>query len=488
MTEAEELEPAWDRPAVDLGWLVERVPVGGASGALGPGKGLLGPPSAVLADVPLGLIHAEDIAVVVAPPAGFTPLGPGSAWFGSGRSLAVAAPRGAGPVVAAIGRYAALSAWVLARLDGAAPLADALRSKAVGPAERVDLALRLELPAAEVARLDAAGALPELGWMACRPFSPVVRVAPELRPSVEFRRGAAAGASLAARAGEELAVFAAEDPVALHLLSPYPRDIGHALVAWALENPDRLATVGLADAMAARVRSPDPDLVALVAEDLLAAEPGLLEERRANERSAGLDLDDQGRISVSLLRLEALAAPDAAIETGQGLFAVAAGPSRPALEGFVAALFERSRVRALGLVSSVEGSLPAPLAPGALVTAADGYALPGAERLLAVAREHGASVERGASLELTGSSAWVARSVGKARRAMVRGAVSPQLDLFVVVHGASKRPHVNERCSVLAAARAVLSAMARPGEKANSPGSIQVNPGTNRPFDRRFRA
>jgi hypothetical protein len=479
----ERLEAAWDRPSVDLEALSEIL----AEEATAPAA------EAVLARVPTGLVHADTITIERTRPPGFDALGAGSAWAASGRDLVVRVDHDPSEVLADLARYFALARAVAERLGRRAPLASRLRRGALEPADRPELCERLQLDGVALQRLEAKGWLSDLGWMAARGFAPRVRVASELRPSAARARGAAAGDALAARLPQEgMPLLALEDPIGLDLFSPYPRDLGHALHAWGIENAGRLRTEGLAEALRLAGRNPDEDLASLVAAELAAVEPerGLLEERRAAERGQGLRLEDAFGLTFGLAELGALAAPDPQLPSSSEVLALAAGPSRAGVAEAVGVLLDSGRIDRLGVVGGIAVGGWAPVIPEAMVTPRDGFALPGAAELRELAAARGVEARDVAVLELA-RGAWVAEAVGRARREMVRGRAPADLALYGLFHPAESvdaSPTVQGGRAALDAARVVAAALLLPRKTPADSAKVGVNTYKNRPLGRRFRA
>lgn len=464
----------WDRPRVDLEGLVE---------AWAPRASLL----EAVSPLPRGLIHADAIELVEATPAGFLPLTEGSPWSASGRLLAVEV--GVDPV-GVLQQIAAYAAWS-DRLRQLPPrLGDALRASGLGPQIRRELLERLGLSELDWLELERGGVTRDLGWMVERPFRPVLRVASELRPS--WRR--AAGHRLGERLLERLPVGAAPllastSPLALELISPYTKDLGHALHAWAIENAHRLEGAHLAEAARAAGRAPSEELAALAAAELLALEGApILEERRQAEASQGLELHDGPGLTAGWAQLERLAEPDRVLRGTAGALLVAVGPDPLALEALIQTWLDAGRVLAVGLVGQLRGEDGEPVIPDALVTDRDGYALPGAAELRSAADGLGQTVRNADLLELDeeGPAGWTARILGRMRRDLVTGRTPLDGRVWAIYH--AEGSGLAARTAALRACRNVLQALGASLTVEPSPAeSLPSVSSPNRRSARRFR-
>ncbi|MEO1230700.1 MAG: hypothetical protein AAFZ18_17525 [Myxococcota bacterium] len=464
---------AWDRPQVDLPLLVELVV--GEAGAR--------PLATLLASLPQGLVHAEAIAIVPHPPSGFRPLSAESAWWSAGRSLAVVttAPE---TVLVELAELAWWWARVRQRVRPGDPSDEA---------QRLAWSMDLELETATVAWLDAYDRWAEIAEAARFPFAPVMRVDVGLRPGARKSAGARAGERWARRSAGALPVLAAASPVALDTFSPYVRDLGHALHAWASENPDRIHDPDLMRWAAAGPGQPDPAAGAIVAA-ALGDDEDLRAERRRAERSQGLEVEDDGGLVVGTAHLEHLDAPHPRLEGGQGTLGLFIGRDGLALEGALEVVIDAglaSSLALLGRSGSDRGDL---LLPAALVGLDDGYALPSRDVLAARAEAWSIPMHRSDLLNISGTdhpSSWVARILGKIRRSMVLGNLGSE----VLVTAAFVRSDPAVPVESLRAARDVLGATAvLVGEmfgfslsERGLSGLHRVSADKNRPSKRRFR-
>lgn len=437
-------ESVWDRSRVDIDALVREAP--------GPSI------EAALSRLPRGLGWADRIDIVCERPARYQPLGPGSPWSASHRSLAVLAedPKS---VLLDLAAYARLATSLRAGPDR--DLAD--------PSVHLVLAERAGLEVRLVERLAASAWLPELvqvgsGWR------PAIAVAAGLRPSLQRAEGARAGEAWVRLASEmgttSCPTFAADDSIALECISPYSSDLEPALLEW-----------GRSQGWA----SDEPHAAAFFAAELWRQAPSLRAERRRAEATQGLRMLDFGALSVGVVDWSRRAVKRPGLE-GEGVVAVVVGASGAAREAALGVWVEAGLGGGdLGMVCTAPGlDAAAPL--GAIWTSRDGYALPAADDLSAAASYLEAALEPARQMECP-DEGWVPTTVGRVRRAMVRGRWRTDARLLVVARGRDPQLADLDRDG-WNAARTVLRALV---DFEVQPASSRDNPDRNRPSRRRFR-
>lgn len=477
------LRPVWDRAKVDLDELTNVL------GNKETDRDL----ETALSRVPRGLVHAESIALVRKSPEGFAPLAPESAWSSAGRSLAVACSRSPEPVVRDIGWFSLWQRRVQQRLRGAPSLVRSILEDRLSAEDRLELSVRLEVGPEALARLENQGWLPDLGWMAARPFGPKVSVAPELRPAVARARGAATAYALSERISPgNFPLFVSDDVLTLDLLSPYPRDLGHALYAWAIEHADRLQTRNLAEIIRSQRHRPDADLASIAASDLFSAEPnrGLLLERREAERSQGLFITDDTELAAGYAELSRLEQPDPVAGGARGFLAFFAGSNREALEGAVEAWIEDRRPTGFGFVGRHNSDGTAPIVPKAIISEHDGFQLELAHELRQAALATGVGTANPDLMDLDYHEMWIAKSLGRIRRSITAGFLTPVTTIgvaFYPINSTISPTDAASRRACLQAARIVLSKLLASGSELASGRELGDSSPLNRPLGRTFR-
>jgi hypothetical protein len=446
--------------------------------------------------LPTGLIHAESIWALESRPSDLSPLALGSAWSAMERSLVVEVPALGGDLTAILidlGRYRLAASVVRARLADHPDLIEALAGE-LTPALSTRLAMLLEAPVADIEALDrrAPHLRSDLAWMARMEFSPPVHLHDDVRPDRLAERGARIANDLLARlpAGD-FWVLLADHAAAIELISPYVRDLGHALFRWGLENSDRLRTFGLVEALEAKEEAPDVDLAALVVPDLFHATPDLLEERRTNEATQGLELEDRNGTIFGWADLGRLAAPDrAALPEGiNGTLAIVCGGAPEALIAASRTLIASGRVAGLAQVLMAEVRADIVVAQ-MLATADDGFQLAGAPLLIDKANELGIAVHPVDTLE--DPPDLLVKLLRVVRRARVRNELSDSAMIFTLMTPnlpESATPTLKGRLAALHAARLVLATMtSAPSSRDRTLVAKSATPGQKPSFQRRFRA
>lgn len=451
--------------------------------------------------LPSGLVHAESIWILAEPPGAVEPLAPGSPWYAVEQSLAVVLPpsrAGIEGILSDLARYHAFAARVARELSERHDILGALSGGELGSASAAELSVLLDAPPNLVASLDryAAGLRGDLVEMALRRFEPIVRLHAALRTRHFRLLGARIAASLLARLPRGPFRLALSDgTMILEHLSPYVRDLGHALTTWGLENVDRLGTQGLAEALRETRQRPSPDLAALVVADLFAVAPELLPERRAAEATAGLSLSDEGAVAFGFADLARLALPDEHTVTkdSTGTLALIAGAPDLALVEALGVLLDTGRVRGLSVVLSapLEGELP--VVPDAIASDRDGARLDSAGALADRAGQLGATVSRPGCVPVDDARAIprvAMELVGLTRRARVQGRLESDapLGLIFFPRGAAAEGTLGRRLAELQSGRLALYLLSSRDDTSGQPRpkrpASQNAPG----ISRRFRA
>lgn len=425
--------------------------------------------------LPTGLVRAESLWAVSEAPNGVAPLAPGSAWYAVDRTLITVVPPGRESLIRLVGDLAcyAMAAWqVHQRLDGATGLLDALAaSTPLAASAATQVALRLDASPDLVAALDvrAPGLRGDLAALGRVSFAPEVHIHASVRPAHGIRRGAEIARALITDLGPApIWLVVSDSHGVVEHLSPYVRDLGHALTTWGLENAGALSTSGLAVALGEAGASPDPDLSALVVPDLFGQHPELLEERRGNERDAGLVVEDRGGTVWGRCDLAALedADPTAVAEGAAGVLVVIAGGGHETLVEAARLLFDEGHVEAFAAVFGTAGPAAPVVVPEAVVTDEDAIRLPDARSTAATAEAIGLEILRPPALPIDGASGVppaVLQLLRLVRRAEVCGDF-PVDGPNVLVLSARPRPGVAPdlatRLGPIRAARLALAALA----------------------------
>jgi hypothetical protein len=452
--------------------------------------------------LPSGLVHAESILIFSEAPAELEPLAPDSAWYALDRSIAVVLPLGRRALhrlLRDLALYFFCARRVGERLEDRSDIIDALANEALEPSRSTELALLLDAAPSLVASLHqrAPGLLRDLATMANTAFDPDLRLHASLRPERQRALGVRVADSLLARLPHgPFRLLVADTPMVLEHLSPYVRDLGHALTTWGLENRERLKTDGLVEALEGNREQPNVDLAAIVIPDLLAMAPDLLHERRSQEEEAGLFVEDEAGMVHGWADFARLAAPDdlAVGKDASGLVAVLSGTSDEALQEATRCLLDSGRVAALSAVmaSSVEGGEP--LVPEALASDHDGIRIPLAEDVVERSVKLGLSVHRGSCLPIddaSGAPLITADLLGEVRRARVLGRFGEDAPAFVVLYprpSATRSPDLTHRLGEVEAGRIALSYLSSPDDPHAAARPKRVLSQNGPGLSRRFRA
>jgi hypothetical protein len=478
--------------AVDLRWIAELVAL--------ESPGLL--ERVALADLvdlskrlPSGLIHAESIWILEQRPAGLAPLAEGSAWSAMDRSLVVEVSS-AGDLFGLLldlGRYHLAARAVRARLGGRDALVDALASGSLDPLGLAEIAVVLEAPPDDVARMEPAIAI-DVAAMARSDFEPAIHVHDDARPDRQRERGARLAEELIARLPEgPFALLIADTTAPIELLSPYVRDLSHALSRWGIENPARIRTFGLVDALRAQKGSADPDLAALVVPDLMAVAPELLAERRSNEATQGLFLDDGRGTLVGYAELGRLDGPDRSVVAADasGTLVVAVARRSEIVEAILDRVLETRRVSGVANVGSADVRSDVVIAR-TMASDDDGFLLGGADTLIAKAAELGVAAH--VTERLARPPDALLRISRRVRLARVRGELDdpnggarPVLTVLYPRLPEGVSPTIRGRSAALVAARLVLAALLDPPPESGGDPKIPTS-ATKASVPRRFRA
>ena len=446
--------------------------------------------------LPTGLIHAESIWALESRPSDLVPLAEGSAWSAMDRSLVVEIPSLGGDLASVLidlGRYRLAAAVLRARLADRPELIEALQGE-LTPALSTQLAMLLETPVAEIEAIDrrAPHLRSDLAWMARQEFAPPVHLHDDVRPDRLAERGERIATELLARLPRgDFWLLLADHPAPIELVSPYVRDLGHALFRWGLENSDRLRTFGLLQALQDREEAPDGDLAALVVPDLFRSMPGLLEERRSNEATQGLHLEDRQGTIFGWADVGRLAAPDrrAVPEGTEGTLAILC---RGAPETMVAAsrcLVSSGRVA--GIAHLLHADVRADVVVASTIaTHDDGFQLAAAPLLIERANELDLPVHAVDTFE--DPPDLLVKLLRVVRRARVRNELADSAMIFSLMtprlpDGAT--PTLKGRLAALSAARLALATMtSTPSSRDRTLASKSSTSGQKPSFQRRFRA
>ena len=447
--------------------------------------------------LPRGLIHADAVHVLAEAPLDGAPLAPSSAWYALGREVAVVIDPSEGDeledLLHDLAAYAALSRR-LAQYGAEDPeLVEAAgRTDAADPAV-LRLLGGLGSAVNRWPTLDdqAPGLREDIQAMLHRPFEAPVHVHPHVRPRWLEDAGRAWADELWAQCPAERPwVIISDGPEPIELLSPYARDLTAALGQWAAENPSEIRQPGLLDAWQ---EAPGDELASMVVPDLLRFAPDLVTERRANERSQGLFIEDRLGAQAGYVEVGRLAAPDA--------FAVPAGARATALmvtggaRSLRVAMAERWVVQGIAGIAGVF-SAPVtgtqPIVPKVVADDADAYVLPGTPDLIAEAHGLGMDVVADDVLTITGQRhAPVVRTLGQVRRGQLCGDMDGQTPIYVAFTPRERVRTIQslaQRRAGFDAARLVLRRAWLPAlDKGNGGPKTPRNPGKDA-AQRRFRA
>lgn len=449
--------------------------------------------------LPSGLIHAEAIWALAEQPSGLVPLAAGSPWCAADRSLVVVIPagrRGLSSVFEDLARYHVAAMRVKAQLAGRPDLLDALAGDVIPVAAAAELSVLLDAPPSAIASLDrvAPGLRADLRAMAGRSFAPPIRVHRSLRPSELRQKGARIAAEILSRIPQGgFRLLISDSRTALEHLSPYVRDLGHALAAWGLENAAALRTEGLADALQTSAGDPKADLAALVARDLFAAAPDLLSERREAELSAGLHLWDEDDTAYGWAELSRLALPDdVAVHKGaSGTLAVIAGGADEILREGIRVLLEAGRVSGAAFVLGTGIDAGEAILADALVDDDDAMRVASSSDLAERAARVGLAVHRLGAIPVDlqlGAPPLLAELLGLVRRAGVNGRLPEDAPTYAVLYPRPRKvAPLGVRLAEIDAGRLALSALSA-YEDRYLPRARRL-PSQNAPsISRRFRA
>ncbi len=457
-----------------------------------PAGPLLEPLRELSRRLPAGLVYAEGLWVLADPPTGLTPLGPESPWFAHERSLAVVIPQRDEALVQLLldlAAYAETGARLRELLAEHQGLLTALAAPDWEPAAATELALLTGDAPAQLAALDqdAPGLRAEILRLAQHTFSAKIWIHADLRPRQGTLLGQEIAEALASATFGPALLVVSDTPLLVEHLSPYVRDLGHALSAWALENRDRLQTPGLAELLEGPL---DDDLAALIAAELLETAPELLEERREAEASQGLVLADRQGTTYGHADLGQLAAPDPVVaEAGGRIVWLLAGGAERTLHTAVRALLETRRVTHLLFVGEARYDGRSPLVAEALSTDEDAVRLNGTGELVERAKRLGIEIELAPDLEARiGQGVWpvAAAILGLFRRAQVKQLVPTEAVAHACFYPRPIGPLERSKIALVATRLGLAALLAGESQK-KTPTKTPGSAGTSR-FVRRFRA
>ena len=467
---------------------------------------LLGPPSPqdglqrlieLSTRLPRGLIHAEAVHVLAESPPDREPLAASSAWYALGREIAVvidpAEADSLDDLLYDVAAYAALSRRLADAAGDDPELAEAAgRTDTADPAV-LRLIGHLESAAHRWYTLDerAPGLRDDVRAMLHRPFDAPIHIHPHVRPRWLEDAGRAWADELWARCPSERPwIVISDGPEPIELMSPYARDLTAALGQWAHENPGEIRQAGLLDAWE---EAPEDELASMVVPDLLRHAPALLSERRTNERTQGMFIDDRLGAQAGYVEVGRLAAPDAhAVPAGAHATALVVAGGAVNLRVAMAEHWVARGLSGLAAVLSVDVAGSLPIIPKVVADAADAYVLPGTAELVAEAAALGIEVVADDVLAITGQRRTsTVRTLGQVRRGQLCGDIDAHTPVYVAfLPGKSvlSTPPLPQRRAAFDAARLVLRRAWLPVSD-RGPGSPKTprNPGKDA-VQRRFRA
>ena len=446
--------------------------------------------------LPTGLVHCERILLVPDPPHGLERLSPRSRWFAQGRTLIAHLDR-AGQMVERtlfdLGRYHRAARAIGERLRGRDALLEAIASDAPEPLARAVLVEGLGTSPLRIERTVNLGLVGDLREMAGRRFDPEVRIHSDLCPRKQAERGTRLARALLGRLPPgQFHLLISDSTAAIELLSPFVRDVGHALYAWSRENPDAIHLPGLADRLEQTPDEPEADLAGLVVSDLFMRAPELLDERREQEATQGLHLEDSSGVAHGFAELTRLADPDPVVfrEAREGTVALLAGGSPRTIAAAAQVLIESARVLGFALVFEAKMPADAAILPSALVGSHDAVRLPSVDHLNSLASRYELHVTRSGPVPAEvsrGASPLALGLIGLVRRAVALGSLPAALPVSVVLHSANPRS-VKSACVRFSAARLALLSLLEPSTSAGGLDAKIPKPETKSRFARRFRA
>lgn len=450
--------------------------------------------------LPSGLVHAEAIWALADRPTDLSPLAEGSAWSAMEHSLVVEVPRAGGDLAGLLldlGRYLLAARVVRARLEDRPELCQMLLAGSPSPQLSAELAVILEASVADVEAIPGRrpALLADLAWMATRGFEPTVHLHDDVRVDRQRAVGARIAETLIANLPQgEVFLLLSDQTHCVELVSPYVRDLGHALYRWGIENQSRLSTFGLAEALAQGEGAPEPDLATLVVRDLFSAAPDLVDERRSNESAQGLHLEEERSTLYGLAALSRLAAPDrraVPLEAG-GTLAIVCSSSPEVLTGALDPFLETRRVSGIANVFS-SGVQRDVVVPKNIATEDDGFRLAGASTLYDRAMELGVDVHAAERIDdgPKGAPEILIRLLRTTRRARVTAALSDAAPVFSVLFPRIHEgvtPTIRGQMAGLLASRLALFTLLSGASPNQTPAAKGAKPKAKTSFTRRFRA
>ncbi|MEQ8278652.1 MAG: hypothetical protein RMA76_29140 [Deltaproteobacteria bacterium] len=448
--------------------------------------------------LPTGFVHAERVYVMEAPPPELRPLAPDSPWYAEERSLVVAMGRASFSLeglLERIGRYGQVARAVHDRLAAHPELVQALASGSLGALDVTQLAMSLDASPAAFASVEskAPELFGDLAAMAQRVFDPEVHVHADLTPVGQTSRGEAIAEAMLGRAAPGTFKLLVSDHAAtIELLSPYTRDLGHALYQWSLENPEQIFTRGLVEAIRETPEAPEDDLAALIVPDLLRVAPQLLEERRVQESTAGLWLQDVFGTAHGVTDVATLADPDPVVfsKSRSGSLLLLAGGSPTVLLAASRALFGCGRVSGFAGVFGAGLDDDRVVIPSALVAEDDGVRFSTTQELTSVAEAHDLSVTNAGPIPVghdRGASTVALRICEAIRRARILGSLEADASVYLVLHPRSGGGLRRARCVLRASRLALLALLGERSQKGSPKRKSPKSEGSGR-LSRRFRA
>lgn len=214
------------------------------------------------------------------------------------------------------------------------------------------------------------GILRWAGWAR----SPWVDVDPTIRPGFERSRAQEQAIDFLDRMPESrFGLLVTDDPLAVHLFSPLPRDLQRAWPAWATRDPE--VPTELAEAL--RTRPRDPDLWILSAHRAVGQDPDLVAERDSQEQAHGLTRHPwaAGPGVTAWIVPREMAGPERRVwSPGSGNprpVAVLAGPGGAMAQGWFETLLDSGRVEQVALSLGADLRSDGPVIPDGVSDAED---------------------------------------------------------------------------------------------------------------------
>ncbi len=450
--------------------------------------------------LPSGLFYAEAIWMLQEVPSGLAPLSEGSDWYPMGQSLALSCGTGSDTLMQTL-RDLGVYGWALQSIHE--KLTDREISvqrlaEPLGPESCVELSSLFEVEPELLERLDAVapGLREDLLRSADFPFDASVHVHPDVRPAHQIAVGRAIAERLLERTpAGEFYLALSDAPILGEHVSPYLRDLGFAISTWGLENPESLSVHGLYEALNDHSETPDDELNALVLRDLHRMHPNLVAERRTQEATQGLYLEERAGLTYGFAELERLDAPDETVisEEGRGTLVLLEGGTRSILLGALAALLDSERVKGIAMALSAGFDDAEPIIPKGVISEEDGLPL-SCEPLVEQAGQLGLQVRVVDCLSVregSPSSRLALSCLRHVRRAQTLERLAPEARVFLAFFSKENQgyPRVLTRAMTgIHLGKVMLSALLGDGSQGETEPSKPSTSGGSSRFQVRLRA